>query len=64
MSKWSGAVKFISEVKQEVSKVTWAERRETIMTTAFVFIFAVVAAVYFAVVDNVIVRLLRPFIGG
>lgn len=64
MSKISNAIQFFGEVRQEISKVTWPVRRETLMTTAFVFVFAVVAAMYFALVDNVIVRILNPFIGG
>lgn len=64
MSKISNAVHFIGEVRQEIGKVTWASRRETLMTTGFVFVFAVIAAMYFAFVDNIIVRILRPLIGG
>lgn len=64
MSKFSNAIQFIGEVRQELGKVTWPARRETLMTTGFVFVFAVIAATYFALVDNVIVRLLRPLIGG
>ena len=64
MSKISNAIRFFGEVRQEVSKVTWPERRETFMTTGFVFVFAVTAALYFAFVDNIIVRILRPLIGG
>lgn len=64
MSKLPKAIQFVGEVRQELNKVTWPARRETIMTTAIVFIFAVVAALYFALVDNIIVRLLHLLIGG
>lgn len=49
-----GALKFIPEVREEVGKVTWPTRRETTMTTLFVFVFAIIAAIYFMVVDTII----------
>ena len=54
---------FVQEVKQEVSKVTWPSRRETTLTTIVVFIFALIASVYFLVVDQIILKILK-FITG
>lgn len=54
---------FIGQVKQEVKKVTWPSRRETTMTTAVVFIFAIIAAIYFLLVDQVIYRAIHWIIG-
>ena len=34
-------VEFVREVRGEVAKVTWPTRRETMITTSMVFIFAV-----------------------
>lgn len=48
------ALAFIPQVRQEIGKVTWPTRRETLMTTVFIFILAAIAAVYFTVVDQVI----------
>ena len=47
-------VKFIQEVRAEVSKVTWPTRRETLMTTVMVFIMAALTAVFFSLVDLLI----------
>jgi len=47
-------VKFIQEVRAEVSKVVWPTRRETLMTTLMVFIMAVLTAVFFSLVDLLI----------
>jgi len=47
-------IQFVPEVREEVGKVTWPSRRETGMTTAFVFVFALIAAIYFMLVDTVI----------
>lgn len=46
--------KFFPEVRDEVKKVTWPSRKETSMTTIFVFVFALVAAIYFLIVDTII----------
>lgn len=53
------AKKFIPEVRQEVSKVVWPTRREATMTTIFVFVFALIAAIYFMVVDTIIHRIIN-----
>lgn len=54
---------FISEVRQEVKKVSWPARRETVLTTAVVFVFALIAGVYFMLVDQIIYRSLHWIIG-
>lgn len=57
------AFEFIPQVRQEVRKVTWPTRRETLMTTAFVFGFAVIAAIYFTFVDQIVGRLIHFILG-
>ena len=57
------AFEFIPQVRQEMRKVTWPTRRETLMTTAFVFGLAVIAAVYFMLVDQVVYRLVHSILG-
>jgi len=46
-------VKFFEEVRQEVSRVTWPTRKETVVTTAMVFVMVFIAAGFFFVVDQV-----------
>ena len=46
--------KFFQEVRQETNKVTWPSRRETAITTAMVFIFAAISAVFFLLADQII----------
>jgi len=53
-------VKFIQEVRAEVSKVVWPTRRETLMTTLMVFIMATLTAIFFFLVD----MLLRTGLSG
>jgi preprotein translocase subunit SecE len=46
-------VKFFEEVRQEVSRVTWPTRKETMVTTAMVFVMVFVAAGFFFLIDQV-----------
>jgi preprotein translocase subunit SecE len=61
--KKTSPVEFVSQVRQEVKKVTWPTRKETTMTTAFVFVFALIAAIYFMLVDQVAFRFVRFVLG-
>lgn len=45
---------FISEVRQEVSKVTWPTRKETLVTTGMVFVMVALVALFFFLVDQVL----------
>lgn len=54
---------FYAQVRQEMRKVTWPSIKETRITTIVVFIFAIIAAGYFMIVDQVIYRLLNLIIG-
>ena len=45
---------FVRQVRQEVSKVTWPSRKETVTTTITVFAMVTLAAVFFFLVDQVI----------
>ena len=42
------------EVRQEISKVTWPTRKETMITTAMVFIMVFLAAIFFFVIDKIL----------
>ena len=46
--------KFIREVRQEVGRVSWPTRKETLVSTAMVVGIAFIAAVFFLVVDGVL----------
>ena len=42
---------FLQQVRSETAKVTWPTRRETMISTAMVFIMAGLAAVFFFLAD-------------
>ncbi|MEG3620312.1 preprotein translocase subunit SecE [Magnetovibrio sp. PR-2] len=46
--------KFVQEVRSETSKVTWPTRKETTISTATVFVMAILAALFFFLVDQVL----------
>ncbi|HJO89360.1 MAG: preprotein translocase subunit SecE [Alphaproteobacteria bacterium] len=54
---------FVREVRQEVSKVTWATRKETLVATVMVFIFVMMAAVFFFFVDRLMAFGVRLILG-
>jgi preprotein translocase subunit SecE len=54
---------FIQQVRQEVSKVTWPSRKETMMTTGMVFVMVFFAAVFFFVVDQVLALGIKTVLG-
>jgi preprotein translocase subunit SecE len=54
---------FLQQVRSEATKVTWPTRKETTITTAMVFLMAVLASVFFLVVDQVVAFAVRSVIG-
>ena len=50
MSKTNPA-QFVRQVRQEIKRVTWASRKETTMATITVLIMAILASLFFFVVD-------------
>ena len=43
--------KFVQEIRQETSKVTWPSRKETTISTVMVFVMVIAAAIFFLIVD-------------
>ena len=54
---------YVREVRQEVARVTWPSRRETLITTGLVLALSAVAAVFFLVVDQIIAFAMRMLFG-
>jgi len=62
MAKTSPA-QFIRQVRQEVTKVTWPSRRETMLSTVTVFGMVVVIALFFFVIDQILGELVQLVLG-
>jgi len=45
-------MEFIEQVRRETAKVTWPSRRETLVSTAMVFVFVILTAIFFFLIDQ------------
>ncbi|MFA7430137.1 MAG: preprotein translocase subunit SecE [Rhodospirillaceae bacterium] len=54
---------FVRQVRQEVSKVTWPTRKETVISTIMVFIMVVLASLFFLFVDWILALGVRLVFG-
>ncbi|HJS33243.1 MAG TPA: preprotein translocase subunit SecE [Alphaproteobacteria bacterium] len=54
---------FIRQVRQEMAKITWPTRKETLITTAMVFAMSILAALFFFVVDQILSFGVRQILG-
>ena len=52
--KKTSPMQFLQEVRQEAAKVTWPTRKETTISTAMVFVFVILAAIFFFFVDQIL----------
>jgi preprotein translocase subunit SecE len=59
----TNAAEFIQQVRQEVARVTWPSRKETVVTTAMVFVMVFIAAAFFFLVDQVFSAAVRLIFG-
>ena len=42
---------FVRQVRQEINRITWASRRETMFASLSVFVMALIASIFFFLVD-------------
>lgn len=54
---------FVRQIRQEISKVVWPTRKETVVTTIMVFIMAAIMAIFFLGVDYVLSYLIKLILG-
>lgn len=62
MAKMSPAL-FVRQVRQEISRITWATRRDTITATMTVLVMTFIAAAFFLLVDWVLSNLVQLVLG-
>ena len=53
MAKTSPA-QFVRQVRQEITRIAWANRRETGLATITVFAMSTVAAIFFLLIDAIL----------
>jgi preprotein translocase subunit SecE len=54
MATRTNPLQFIQQVRAEVSKIVWPNRREVLLTTGMVFVMATLTAIFFFFVDLII----------
>jgi len=54
--------KFLKEVREELSRVTWPKKNEVVEATAGVVVFCAFIAVYFWILDSFFAELLKAII--
>ena len=59
---WAGSVQFVKEAWQELKKVNWPGRKETLGGTGVVLILVVVISVFLGLIDFGLSRLVRQII--
>ena len=59
----TGPIQFYRQVRQEIAKVTWPSRKETGVTTIMVFIFVMLMAIFFLIVDQIAGWVVRLILG-
>jgi preprotein translocase subunit SecE len=59
----SGPIEFFRQVRAEGKKVTWPTRKETTISTVFVFIMVFIASIFLYFADQIIAFLVSQIIG-
>ena len=62
-SKTTNPFTFLQQVRAEAAKVTWPSRRETMISTVMVLIFAVLAMLFFCAADQVMAFVVELILG-
>ena len=56
-------IRYLQEIKSEITKVTWPTRRETTVTSLIVLIFVFVAAIFFLISDRILSWIVALILG-
>jgi len=57
------ALQFLSQAKAELKKVVWPTRKQTLASTGVVMIIVAFAALYLGIVDLILAKLVKFFLG-
>ena len=55
---------FVRQVKQEISKITWPTKAETMQGSIIVIVMSVLIALFLFVVDMIFAKLIQVVLGG
>ena len=54
---------FVRQVRQEINRITWASRRETLYASLSVFVMALLASLFFFLVDLLLSYIVQFLLG-
>ena len=54
---------FVRQVRQEINRVTWATKRETMIASFTVFVMALIASLFFFLVDLLLSNIVQLLLG-
>ena len=54
---------FVRQVRQEINRITWATKRETLYASFSVFIMALIASLFFLLVDLLLSNIVQFLLG-
>ena len=49
----SNPLKYVQQVRNEVSRIVWPTRKETMTTTLMVFVMSAIVALFFFIIDTI-----------
>lgn len=56
-------LQFIKEVRSEAVRITWPENKEVLLTLAFVIFVATFSGIMFLLIDSMVYKLIKLFLG-
>ena len=59
---WDSIVEFLSDVRNELKKVSYPTKTETIGSTTVVLLFCVIMSMYLSVVDSLLVWIISKIL--
>ena len=62
-SKTTNPFTFLQQVRSETAKVTWPSRREIMISTVMVLVFACLAALFFFAADQIMAWAIELILG-
>ena len=54
---------FVRQVRQEINRVTWATKRETMFASLTVFVMVLIASAFFFLVDLLLSNIVQILLG-
>ena len=54
---------FVRQVRQEINRITWATKRETMIASLTVFVMVLIASAFFFLVDLLLSNMVQILLG-